>query len=75
MKTTLTNGNMKLEFCGSYKKGDRSAIVCKRAEGNYVVGKNFIVNDKHTEVSWCWGCYDIRTELEAHNIAEAWINY
>ena len=72
---TIKNGARELEMVTCYRNGDRNAIVCKRAEGNYIVGKNYIMNGDETEVSWSWGAYDFRTASDAQKCALAWCNY
>lgn len=68
---TIRNGQMVLEMVTNYRHGDRSAIVCKRTENNYIVGKNYTLNDLG-EVSWCWGAYDFPTADSAVRCALAW---
>ena len=70
---TINNGSMKLEMVASYAFKDRNAIICKRAKGDYIVGKNYTMNGDETEVSWSWGCYDIPTSESAKKVALAWI--
>lgn len=53
---------------------NRNAILIECKDGSYIVGKNFRV-DENNEVSWSWGCYDIKTIAKGVKIMENWIRY
>ena len=70
-ETTVRNGTTEFELIMELGYGDRSAIVLKRKSDNsYVVGKNYSVDGE--QVSWCWGCYDIKAVSSAVLIARKW---
>ena len=69
--TTVQNGTTEFEVVMELARGDRSAIVLKRKGDNtYVVGKNYDVEENN--VSWCWGCYDIKNVSSAISLAKNW---
>ena len=68
---TVRNGTTEFYLIMELEYGERSAIVLKRkGHKSYVVGKNYSV--KGDQVSWCWGCYDIKSASSAVLIARKW---
>ena len=68
---TVRNGTTEYEVVIELSYEERSAIVLKRkGDNSYVVGKNYSVEGD--QVSWSWGCYDIKPVSSAILIARKW---
>lgn len=69
--TTVWNGTTEFEVIMELAYGERSAIVLKRkCDNTYVVGKNYSIDGD--QVSWSWGCYDIKSASSAILVARKW---
>ena len=70
-ETTVRNGTTEYEVVMELEYGERSAVVLKRkGDKSYVVGKNYSINGD--QISWSWGCYDIKPVTSAILIARKW---
>ena len=68
---TVRNGTTEFYVIMELEYGERSAVVLKRkGENSYVVGKNYSINGD--QISWSWGCYNIRQAASAVLIARKW---
>ena len=68
---TVRNGTTEFDLIMELVYGERSAIVLKRkVDNSYVVGKDYSIDGD--QVSWSWGCYDIKSASSAMLIARKW---